>query len=58
MSRTGRPKADNPKLHRVDVRITADLDRRLTAYSKKVGKSKPRIMREATEAFLNKEENK
>ena len=54
MSRTGRPKADNPKLHRVDVRITADLDRRLTAYSKKVGKSKPRIMREATEEFLNK----
>lgn len=58
MSRTGRPKADNPKLNRVDVRITAELDRRLTAHSKKAGKSKPRIMREATEEFLNKEENK
>lgn len=58
MSRTGRPKADNPKLNRVDVRITAELDRRLTAYSKKARKSKPRIMREATEEFLNKEENK
>ena len=58
MSRTGRPKADTPKLHTGDARITADLDRRLTAYSRKVGKSKPRIMREATEEFLNKEENK
>ena len=58
MSKMGRPKVDNPKDTRISVRVDAAFDARLTAYSKRIGKTKPRIMREATEALLDKEENK
>lgn len=56
MSRTGRPKSDNPKSYKINVRMDANLGNRLDKYADKTGKVKTQIIREAIVYFLDKEE--
>ena len=58
MSRTGRPKADNPRLIQVGYKIDEPLYDRLSSYAKSVNKTKSTVSYEALKAFLENEEKK
>ena len=58
MSRTGRPKADNPKLIQVGYKIDKSLYDRLNSYAKSANKTKSTVSYEALKTFLEKEEKK
>lgn len=56
MSRTGRPKSDNPKSYTISVRLDTKYAELLDKYASKAGMSKANVIRKTVEAFLDKEE--
>lgn len=55
MSRTGRPKSEDPMIHKVSVRLTEDEYRRLKAYAELINKSMTDAIKDGIELLYNKD---
>ena len=58
MAKVGRPKSDNPKGERLTVRFTDAQVKRLESYAERLGVTKSKVMSDALEVYLKKEEKK
>ena len=56
MSRTGRPKADNPKRNDVKVRLDDETSLRLDAYCKEHGITRAEAIRQGIHLLLERKE--
>lgn len=50
--RTGRPKVENPQDQRFSIRLDAITCKKIDEYSRKSGKTRAKIIREAIQNFL------
>ena len=57
MAERGRPKSDNPRSEKVNLRLTPEEKARLEKYAKSVGQTKTQVLMEAFSEMEMKREN-
>lgn len=57
MTERGRPKSDNPRSEKVNLRLTPEEKARLEKYAKSVGRTKTQVLMEAFSEMEMKREN-
>ncbi len=57
MAERGRPKSDNPRSEKVNLRLTPEEKARLEKYAKSVGRTKTQVLMEAFSEMEMKREN-